>query len=246
VTPAPSPARAYMARARVRLLFQWDQEGNVADVDRALALSPSDPLVVAIGCGSSLGRGKFTAAIPYCKQAIELDPLDHTGWQYLTFIYAAEGKLDLAKAANARVLELSPDSTMAWYYRCRIAFLSGELAAATDLCAKLSEETDRLTMAAVIGFEQGDASGGARALQDLIAKVGDTKPGVVARVFAWRGEKDQAFEWLERAYTLESSHKLPVFLRHTLLTIKYEPLFRKLHGDPRYTALLQKLKLPPD
>ena len=87
---------------------------------------------------------------------------------------------------------------------------------------------------------------GARALQALIAKAGETHPGLVARVYAERGETDRAFEWLERAYALESTHTVPVLGYHDLRAIKLEPLYRKLHGDPRFAALVKKLNLPVD
>jgi hypothetical protein len=57
----------------------------------------------------------------------------------------------------------------------------------------------------------------------------------IAEVYAWRGEKDQAFQWLERAYQQRDGG---------LATIKYDPLLASLRGDARFAALLRKMKLP--
>jgi hypothetical protein len=76
-----------------------------------------------------------------------------------------------------------------------------------------------------------------RALDLLMTKYGDRAPYDVAWVHAWRGEHDRAFEWLQRAY---DQHDL------TLPGVKVSHGFRKLHGDPRFTALLRKLNLPVD
>ena len=57
----------------------------------------------------------------------------------------------------------------------------------------------------------------------------------IAQVFAWRGEKDNAFEWLERAYKQQDAG---------LSEIKGDPLLKSLRADPRFNALLRKLKLP--
>lgn len=54
-------------------------------------------------------------------------------------------------------------------------------------------------------------------------------------MYAWRGEKDKAFEWAERAYA-ERDAGLP--------WLKIIPEFHSLHGDPRYKALLRKMNLP--
>jgi hypothetical protein len=52
----------------------------------------------------------------------------------------------------------------------------------------------------------------------------------------WRGEKDKAFEWLERAYRQQDGG---------LTSTKIDLLLASLRSDPRYTALLRKLNFPP-
>jgi serine/threonine-protein kinase len=54
-------------------------------------------------------------------------------------------------------------------------------------------------------------------------------------VFAWRGEKDRAFEWLERAYSQRDGG---------LSDIKVDPALNSLRTDSRYQALLRRMKLP--
>jgi serine/threonine-protein kinase len=57
----------------------------------------------------------------------------------------------------------------------------------------------------------------------------------IAQVHAFRGQADLAFEWLERAYDQRDTG-VPF--------IKNDRLMGGLVGDPRYKALLRKLKLP--
>ena len=57
----------------------------------------------------------------------------------------------------------------------------------------------------------------------------------IAEVYAYRGEVDRAFEWLERAFAQRDSG---------LSQIKGDPHFKPLERDPRYTALLEKMHLP--
>jgi hypothetical protein len=56
----------------------------------------------------------------------------------------------------------------------------------------------------------------------------------IASAHAYRGEADAAFAWLDRGYEQ---------LRASLEFVKYDPLFRNLHGDPRFDASLQKANL---
>ena len=76
-----------------------------------------------------------------------------------------------------------------------------------------------------------------RALDDLVTRAGRDAPYEIALVYAWRGDRDRAFEWLERAY-----------LQHdiALRNVKVEPLLRGLHGDARFPALLREMGLPAD
>ena len=60
-------------------------------------------------------------------------------------------------------------------------------------------------------------------------------PSSIAAVYAYRGESDEAFKWLDRAYEQKDS---------LLYGLKYRPEFDGLHDDPRYKAFLKKMNLP--
>ena len=62
----------------------------------------------------------------------------------------------------------------------------------------------------------------------------DRKAYEIASARAYRGEVDAAFAWLDRAYK-----QMP----GSLAALKIDPLFRKVRGDPRFDALLRKVKL---
>jgi hypothetical protein len=72
-------------------------------------------------------------------------------------------------------------------------------------------------------------------VESLIAKYSAGAAFQIAQVYAYRGESDKSFEWLERAYQQRDSG---------LPEIKNDPLFKNLRHDPRYNELLKKLRLP--
>jgi hypothetical protein len=57
----------------------------------------------------------------------------------------------------------------------------------------------------------------------------------IAEAQAFRGHKDEAFNWLDRAYTQKDTW---------LWSIKGDPLLKNLEADPRYNAFLRKMNLP--
>jgi tetratricopeptide (TPR) repeat protein len=73
------------------------------------------------------------------------------------------------------------------------------------------------------------------ALAAFIEKYQNDGAFQVVEIYAYRGEIDKAFEWLERAYKQRDAG---------LSEIKGNPMLRNLERDPRYTAFLKKMKLP--
>jgi hypothetical protein len=87
------------------------------------------------------------------------------------------------------------------------------------------------TYAAIGREKESDA-----ALKELIAKYSTREAFSVASVYAFRNQRDEAFEWLDRAYAQREG---------SLAGTNLWPEFKNLHSDPRYSALLKKIHLPP-
>jgi hypothetical protein len=56
----------------------------------------------------------------------------------------------------------------------------------------------------------------------------------IAAVYVGLGDKDQAFQWLEKAYSE----------RDDLLYLKVAPPWSRLESDPRFTSLVRRVGLP--
>ena len=77
----------------------------------------------------------------------------------------------------------------------------------------------------------GAAAASNAALAKFVEDCGDPASIEVAEVYAWRGEGDLAFEWLERAIAARN---------WGMRTSACDPMLRSLHSDPRWTVLMQK------
>ena len=114
-----------------------------------------------------------------------------------------------------------------------LAILSGHASAALALVPKVDPD-DQLRFTALAQHSLGYGGASRQTLDELIARFGHLDAAVIAEVHAWRGDPDQAFLWLDRALSLEFDD------------IKFNPFLRRLRDDPRYAALLGKMKLPVD
>jgi predicted Zn-dependent protease len=93
----------------------------------------------------------------------------------------------------------------------------------------------RTWLYAVTYAAQGREKESEAALKELIAKYSTYAAFQVAEVYAFRNQPDEAFEWLDRAYAQRDSG---------LIGAKADPLLKSVQNDPRYSALLKKLKFP--
>jgi predicted Zn-dependent protease len=112
--------------------------------------------------------------------------------------------------------------------------LQGRLTDALEEFQKLGGDGVRRMGDAMIEYANGHEKQSQQALKELIAKHANDMAYQVGDVYAWRGDQDKAFEWLERAYQQRDSG---------LNGIAYDPLLAGLQRDSRYGALLKKLKL---
>jgi tetratricopeptide (TPR) repeat protein len=71
----------------------------------------------------------------------------------------------------------------------------------------------------------------------LIELFGETHPFEIAQAWAWRGDADEAFEWLDRALLID---------RPQVVTWNRSPEFELLYDDPRWDEFLRRIERHPD
>ena len=235
VTRAPDQADSYATRAFVRYYRSWDWSGAQADFIKALALDPSDSTVLVRYGGLLSALGRLPEAIAATKKATELDPLSALAWTRLGRYYIATRQFAAAHDAVRRALEILPESAGALSSAGTLQLLEGKAAEALVTFRRIPTESARLTGVAIAEHTLGHVEESQRALGELIKNHAQDSAYAIGEVYAWRGDKEQAFAWLERAYAL---HDIDFF------NFKSEPKFSSLLGDPRYHAFLRKLNLP--
>jgi tetratricopeptide (TPR) repeat protein len=133
-----------------------------------------------------------------------------------------------------QVFDLSPEFTGAHAYLALnlLAQRREAEALAEALCE--AEAWARLLALSIIHHASGHHVEADAALRELIARHAQDSAFQVAEVYGARGETDAAFEWLERAYAQRDPG---------LGSMKFQPLFRSLHADPRWSRFLRRMRL---
>lgn len=237
IAAGPDLPDGYLARGFIRINFQQDWDGAAADLDRAVQLGPDD--ADALTSRSSLYRtqGKMKEAIALLRRGVELDPLNARTWSGLGSALLFDGQTGPAREALNRSLEISPEQvyTAAWL---GFTYLQdGRMQEAAAAFERSTHEVFRLAGAAAVECAQGHAAAGQKAIDALTAKYAHNAAYQIGTSYGFCGNADRAFEWLDRAYEHRDGG---------LAIVKKDPLLAKVRGDPRYAALLRKMKLPPD
>ena len=177
--------------------------------------------------------GRMQEGIATLRKAIALDPMSVLAQRRLAWLLMHGGQFSQARVTMKRVLEINPQGDQL-YYATLLEVLAGRPREALATFPANGTE-DEYIARAMADFSLGHAAESQRSLDYLLAHHSNVWGYQIAQVYAWRGEKDKAFEWLDRAYR-----------RHDggLTYVTYDRFLVSLRGDPRYLALLRKLKLP--
>lgn len=234
VAIAPGLAEAHAALGWVRFFTEWKFAEGLNELTRAKELSPANPTA-----NDLLGRvivylGKLDEAEKQARYAVELDPLASSTQINLARVLFFEGKLDEADAVARKVVELQPTAASSRRFQVLVAVQRRDGATALREAQLEPDPNYRRFEIALAQFVRGDRNLADVALADLIAN-GRGLAYQIAEVYAVRGEKEKAFEWLQTSYDTHDTGTLGLLV---------DPLLRDLRGDPRYKALVAKMSFP--
>jgi DNA-binding SARP family transcriptional activator len=233
-------AHASLAHA---MLHNWEWTGAEREFKQAIELHPGYAMARDWYAEYLAAVGRFSEAIAQAKRAQEFDPLSlisntDVGWM----LYYAR-RYDEAVEQYRKTLELDPNFLLAHLQLGQVYIQKGmydealkELQEAFDLSGKSG-----LTEMMLLGYAYA-VSGREGEVREMLAGLDELAGGRyfssyrVALIYAGLGEKEAAFEWLERAYDRHDAK---------LIWLKVDPMLDGLRSDPRFTELLRRVSLTP-
>ncbi len=231
----PNLAEAHASIGQTKREADWDWTGANASLQRALELDPGNSAVLNLAAGLALSFGRSEEAAELIHRAIALDPLNAALRGSLAETCFAMGRLEEAEVHFKKALELDPGLAPNHEGLGLVYLAQGR---AQDALAEIEREQTgmwRLQGQAVAYYALRRKKESDTALNELIAKYQSQNAFLIAEVYSFRKEPDQAFEWLDRAYVQHDTG---------VAETKASTLLKNLRGDPRYTAFLKKLRMP--
>ena len=202
---------------------------------KARQLAPTDPDTLALNAMLAMCQGRLEESVELTEQALLFDPLRPKELTFLGQHLRDLGRYDEAYVALQRALDLNPHEAAMTHETLGEVYLAQ--GRANEALKEMEKEPagwlHELGLALAY-FRLGRGKDSDEALAHLVSQYPDAAAYQIAQVYAYRGQADQAFQWLEHAYSLHDPG---------LMWLKTDLKFVSIRHDPRYKELLLRMNL---
>jgi TolB-like protein/Tfp pilus assembly protein PilF len=236
-----SLAETHASMALLKMDYDWAWSDAEREFKRAIELNPSYANAHHFYSHYLMAVGRTNESLTESKRALELDPVDpvmnaHLGWHYLNARQYDQAIEHLRKTVELDPNIPSPHQFLGEAYSQKSMYAE---ATAEFKKARLLDNTPRAI--AFLGYSYAMLARrdqASRALDELreVSRLQYVSPYFVAVIYIALGEKDRAFEWLQKAYEERSE---------SLVYLKVEPMLDPLRSDRRFQDLLRRMNFPP-
>jgi TolB-like protein len=214
--------------------FDWDWEGAEKEFQRALELNSNSGLAHALYGQLLAALGRCIEGAMHAEKALAVDPLTGMTWNFAIVTYIQCRQDDKACELAKECLNLFPNFKLMHVVLSQSYVRKKMLKEAAAEYQRAIELGCRPDVDVLVGL--GEISRARDALNDLFsqAKEKNVDPLVIARAYVSLGEEEKALDWLEKGYE-QKSFLMP--------WIRALPHWDPLRSDPRFIALLKKMRL---
>ena len=231
-------AEAHASLGFVHFHYDWDWAAAEKEFKRALTLNPQSVRPHTLYTEYLAGMGRFNEAYDQGRHALEIDPVSPLSNLVLGWAFLSGGRIDDAIQQFSKAVELNPSDAWAHIGLGR-AYLGKGMGqrAIEEMEVTHRGEPDHPIVLGLLGYgyavtgRRGDAL---KTLQDLDEIEKKHYVSRIARVYVYAGlgDKDKAFEWLEKAYQERSD---------SLAWFRKDPESKSLQADPHFAVLMRKI-----
>jgi tetratricopeptide (TPR) repeat protein len=199
-------------------------------------LEPANPDILRNAASLAGTLGRLDQAIALAEYGLAQDPVNSISHNNLGIYYESAGRYDAAIASWRTAIRLSPERLDSHYSIAAALLLKRKPDAALAVIQQEPSELWRLIGLSMVYHALGRSAESNVALEELIRKYQKDAAYDIAYVYAYRGDADHAFEWLDKAAAGNDG----------LAEILGEVRFTGLHNDPRWLPLLRKIGKAPE
>jgi len=234
----PKLGEAHEALLWIRYWFDWNWSGVNTELAKVRELDPASTTALQLAGQLAALRGHLIDALQLLEQATEKDPLNADAYVYRAEIYCAMGQFTEALAAARKAVELAPTASRSHTALAQMLLAIGQPDAALAEVEKESDPAYRVYARARTYILLGRRTDASAAFAEFEKTYAADWAYAIASLHALRGERDQAFSWLDRAYQQRDGGLIGT------PSVNIDPDLKSIRGDSRYQAFLRKMNLP--
>jgi TolB-like protein len=230
----PHSAIGHALRAELLITYDWDWVGAKREADMAVSLAKNCSLALYAAADLASVLGRWDESETLFQQALALDPLDADTHNEFSWMLYHAGRYAEAEVEGRRLLEIRPSYATAHLDLGLYLLAEGKLQEALSVMQQESLQGPRSVGLAMVFHalhRNGESDAALQVAEQVAAEEWAYEIGCA---HAFRGERDAAFQWLDRAYAQKD------FLMEY---VKSEWALKGLESDARYKALMRKMNL---
>jgi TolB-like protein/Tfp pilus assembly protein PilF len=230
----PDLAEAYVALAAGTIQHDRNWETGSAALLKARSLDPNNVEMLEISGHMAAAAGRADKAVECFQRAKQGDPLNLLTRKYLGRALQYAGRPAQAVTELRQAIALDPQFPGLHYEMGRALLMLGDRSGAlAAFAAEPLEQSGWRSLGLPLGYHAaGDTKRAQAALADLVAQEGADFQ--IAEAYAFFGDKDHAFEYLDKALTSDPG----------VVWSRNDWLFNSIAADARFAAYLQRLGMP--
>jgi TolB-like protein/DNA-binding winged helix-turn-helix (wHTH) protein/Tfp pilus assembly protein PilF len=236
-----SLGQAHSSLAAILADYYWEWTEAERHFKRAIELEPNDVSALHFYSFYLALTGRSAEALPIAQRAIRIDPLSLRAQVNLGVVWNMARRYDDAVSQFERTLDLDSGYAMTHaMLGLTYAYKSMPERAVAELVLARQAGGNRPDLIALHGYALARAGHTDEALATIdelhrLSKPRDPSAYLIAIVYVGVGDKNRAFEWLQKAVDARA-WELPA--------LKADTLFDPIRSDPRFAPLLDRLGLP--
>jgi len=227
-------AEAWLSLAKIQFDYDWDWSSAEVTIRKALEYGPQDAPVLRTATWIALALGDAERAMGLAQLAVDLDPLDFSGLTNLAMAHWALGQLEEEERTYWRILELYPDAHSINSFLAAALAQQGRPEEGLQYIDFESKGMWHRSMSIMVLHRLGRHEEEQPIRQKMVDDYSQTWPAGIAMTYAWHGDRDKAFEWLDIAFERRSLY---------MTNLLVNPWLVPLHIDPRWEELLGRMEL---
>ena len=234
-----SLAEAHLAMALLHRMYDWDTKQAEREYDRAIQLNPSFVEAHTSRAILMISMGRCEEAVAGGRRALELDPLSALTARYAAASFLYCGRYDEAIEHYTRAVTIEPEDPLS-HHNLGLAYIQKGMfeIGLQEMEKGFGEHSNQGEADLAYAYAKvGKHDELKRLLTELLSKVDNNHDLAIAVASAYSnlGDRENALDWLERAYKEHLA---------SLVYISNNFAFENIDQEPRFKALLKKIGFP--